>query len=74
MTHEKPVHITTRPILPKEIIESSLSLESYLEQMILDNKQDEATRLRLARAREKRRVKYLKSILVFVAFFAILGR
>jgi hypothetical protein len=60
MSKAKDIHIETRPLIPRDIIESDLSLQSYLEQNINENRKDEMIRLKLAKARETKREYYLK--------------
>jgi hypothetical protein len=55
MGKEKKIHIDTQPLIPRDIMESALSLQSYLEQNVIENRRDEITRLKLAKAREAKR-------------------
>jgi len=52
LTQDKAIHLQNKPLIPRDIIESDLSLQSYLEQNIIDNRQDEKTRLRIAKAKQ----------------------
>jgi len=50
-TYEKAIHLQNKPLIPRDIIESDLSLQSYLEQNIIANREDEKLRQRAAKAK-----------------------
>jgi hypothetical protein len=50
MSKAKDIHIETRPLIPRDIIESDLSLQSYLAENLKENKKHEMIRLRSAKA------------------------
>jgi hypothetical protein len=58
INYEKAIHLQNKPLIPRDIIESDLSLQSYLAENVEQNRRDEVTRLKLAKAREMNRRKY----------------
>jgi hypothetical protein len=44
------IHIVTRPLIPRDIIESDLSLQSYLAENVIENQKHEKNRLQNAKA------------------------
>jgi flagellar biosynthesis chaperone FliJ len=53
-TYEKAIHLQNKPLIPRDIIESDLSLQSYLEQNVIENRKDEKIRQRIAKAKHTR--------------------
>jgi RNase P subunit RPR2 len=50
-TYERAIRLQNKPILPRDIIESDLSLQSYLAQNVIDNRQDEKVRQQIAKTK-----------------------
>jgi hypothetical protein len=53
--YEKVLKLTEKPLIPRDIIESDLSLQAYLEENIIENRKHEMFRLRNAKTIEIRR-------------------
>jgi hypothetical protein len=53
-TYEKAIHLQNKPLIPRDIIESDLSLQSYLEENVIQNRKDEKIRQRVAKAQRTR--------------------
>jgi hypothetical protein len=52
LTQDKAIRLESRPLIPRDIIESDKSLQAYLEENVIQNRQDEKIRLRIAKARQ----------------------
>jgi hypothetical protein len=50
--YEKAIRIESRHLIPRDIIESDKSLQSYLEENVIENRKHESIRQRLAKARQ----------------------
>src|SRR2546430_492886 len=49
-TYERSIKLLDRPLIPRDIIESDLSLQSYLEENVKEKRNHEKYRLRSAKA------------------------
>jgi hypothetical protein len=50
--YERSIRLLDKPLIPRDIIESDLSLQSYLEHNIIENRKDEKIRQRIGKAKQ----------------------
>jgi hypothetical protein len=61
LTQERSIKLVEKPLIPRDIIESDLSLQSYLEENVKENQKHERIRLRVAKAQRTRISKNLEA-------------
>jgi hypothetical protein len=54
LTQERSIKLVEKSLIPADIIESDLSLQSYLEENVIQNRKHEKIRQRVAKAQRKR--------------------